>query len=115
MTGQMTLPVREQRLESPEGLMAAALTWIRENPDGWSFIVGAAQRDSLDNVPVSPKLYIEMLRRRSVTWATDRVKLPNAFSPAFARILREWHPEVRPWLRLAPSKLDGVVIPPRPY
>ena len=60
---QMQLPVREERLESAEGLMAAALTWIAENPDGWSFIVGGAQRDALDNVPVSPKLYIEMLRR----------------------------------------------------
>lgn len=115
MTGQLTLPVSEHRLESPEGLMAAALTWIADNPEGWDFIVGAAQRDALDGIRVSPKLYIEMARRRSMKWASERVKLPNAFSPAFARILAAWYPELRPYIRLAPSKLDGCVIPPRTH
>lgn len=112
---QMTLPVSEHRLESPEGLMAAALLWIDANPGGWDFIVGAAQRDALDFGRVRVKSYIESLRFMPGGNATRTYKLPNAFSPAFTRILWEWHEELRPSIPRASSKLDGLAIPGRPY
>ena len=114
---QLALPVTERRMESPEGLMQAALAWITENPEAWSAIVGAAQRDALDGGRVRVKLYAEYLRLRSdVSPATRRVKFPNALTPAFGRVLRAWHPEIpAKCIPLKPSKLDGVVIPPRSY
>jgi len=96
--------------------MAAALTWIEANPSAWHRIVGGAQRDALDNVPVRLKYYVEAMRAdRSLQWATEDFKLPNAVTAALARVLVAWHPEVAPWVRLSSSKLDGCVVPPRPY
>ena len=94
--------------------MECALSWIADNPQAWDFIVGAAQRDALDGVPIRIKAYVEALRdRRNVSWATRAVKLPNGLTPAFGRILVEWHPELRDSIRLSSSKLNGVTIPPR--
>ena len=104
---------------APESLTAQqtldlALSWIADNPDSWDFIVAGAQRDALDGVPIRIKAYVEALRdRRNVSWATRAVKLPNGLTPAFGRILVEWYPELAPSIRLASSKLNGLVIPPR--
>ena len=116
MTGQLTLPVSEKRMESAEGKMLAALVWVQENPEAWSAIVRGAQEDSQYG-RVHIKLYAEHLRMRSdVSPATRRVKFPNALTAAFGRMLRDWHPEIpAESIPLKPSNLDGVVVPPRPY
>ena len=110
---QMSLPVREERLESAEGLMAAALTWIAENDAAWHYIVMHARMDAKKGGRVRIKRYMEAVRDMRLIDATERIKLPNAFSAAFTRILWEWEPELRPAIPRASSKLDGVVIPPR--
>ena len=125
---QLALPVNEKRMESPEGLMQAALLWIQENPEAADFLVGAAQRDALDGVPVRFKWYAEMLRsgyvydehgqlvmrkRIPLTALHRNIVFPNALTAALARIFCEWHPELRASTKLAASKLDGCVIPPR--
>jgi hypothetical protein len=112
----MTIPVSERRIQSAEGLLAAALTWIEENPTAWDHIVGAAQRDALDGTPVRLKYYVEALRADpDLKHASREFKIPNGLTAALGRVLHEWHAEVAPYLRLKPSKLDGCSIPPRPY
>ena len=114
MTGQLTFT--EARIESAEGTMLAALVWIQENPSAWDTIVGGAQRDALDGVPVRLKLYVEELRGdHSLTPSTDERRIANGLTAALGRILKSWHPEVAPYVRLRPSKLDGIVIPPRSH
>jgi len=115
MTGQLALPVSDKRLQSPEGLMTAALAWIDENPAAWSRLVRAAQDDAEECRAVFVKAYVEHLRRQPVTNGSQSYKLPNAFSAAFTRILREWHPELAPYIKANRSKLDGMTIPGRPY
>ena len=95
--------------------MTAALAWIENNPGGWDYIVGAAQRDSLDFGRVRVKAYLETLRFMPSGNATRTYKLPNALSAAFTRILWEWHEELRPSIPRASSKLDGLVVPPRSH
>jgi hypothetical protein len=112
---QLTLPVPEKRMESAEGTMLTALAWIDANPEAWDRIVGGAQRDSLEFGRVRVKSYIEHLRFTRIGSATTTYKLPNGFSAAFTRILWEWHPELRPSIPRASSKLDGLVVPPRSY
>lgn len=102
-------------LDSPRKLMEAALTWIEANPEAWDWIVKAAQRDAIELGRVRVKSYIETLRFKPLPWATETIKLPNAFSAAFTRILAEWYPDLRNRIPRASSKLDGCAIPPRPY
>lgn len=113
---QLTLPeTRTLRPQKPKDLLQDALAWIAENPKAWDFIVGAAQRDALECGCVRVKSYIEFLRYTPLPWATEVIKLPNAFSSAFGRILRAWHPELENYIPLQHSKLDGCAIPERPY
>ncbi len=115
MTGQLTLPVSEKRMEAPEGLMLAALAWIDENPEAWRWITNAARLDAMECGRVFIKGYIESLRHRPLPHGSRDFKIPNAFSAAFTRILRAWHPELEHAIPVNRSKLDGVTIPPRPY
>ena len=112
---QLQLPdARQLEAQRPRDLMADCLAWIETHPEAWDFIVGAAQRDALDCGRVSVKSYIESLRRRRMQWATEQVKIPNAYSAPIGRILAEWYPDLRPAIPLAHSKLDGCEVPPRP-
>ena len=114
MTGQMTLPVSEKRMESPDGLLTAALTWIDENPEAWHYIVKSAQLDALEIGRIRVKSYVEFLRYKPLPYTTKRIKLPNAFSAPLGRILAEWYPELAHAIPLNASKCDGLTIPPRP-
>jgi hypothetical protein len=116
---QMTLPVREERLESAEGTMSAALTWIANNDAAWNYIVMHARMDAnpRDGRPgrVRVKAYLEAVRQMRTMYATERIKVPNSFSAAFTRILWEWEPDLRNAIPRASSKLDGLVVPPRSH
>lgn len=112
---QLTLDTRSLEAQAPTELLEAALAWISANPKAWEFIVSAAQRDALDIGRVRVKWYLEALRYGNVEWATESVKVPNALSAPFGRILVAWHPELKPFVPLAHSKTDGMSVPPRPY
>jgi hypothetical protein len=115
VTGQMTLEELDlTKLAAPEALMAAAVAWIAENPSAWDFIVGAAQRDALETGRVRIKAYVEYLRFTPIGQSTKQVKLANALSAPFGRILAAWEPQLAQYIPLNHSKLDGVVIPPKP-
>jgi hypothetical protein len=87
--------------------MDAALAWIRTNPEAWSRIERAAQGDHLDGVTIRIAWYVQDLRR------SGNGTVRNSFTAAFGRILVEWFPEIKPSIRLASSKCNGVTIPPR--
>ena len=110
---QLALPVTERRMESAEGLMLAALAWIETNDAAWHYNVMHARMDENKGGRVRIKRYMEAVRDMRLIDATERIKLPNAFSAAFTRILWEWEPELRHAIPRASSKLDGLVIPPR--
>jgi hypothetical protein len=112
---QLELDTRSLKPIPADKLMTDTLAWIETNPEAWDALVGMAQRDALDFGRVRIKSYIESLRYRDLGYATRTVKLPNAFSAAFSRILGEWHPELRHAIPMASSKLDGCVVPPRSY
>lgn len=117
MIGQMQLPdTRSMKAERPRTLMEKALAWIEDNPFGWTYIVTQARFDARTRERVRVKKYIEDLRDAAgVSPASGSpVKLPNAFSAPFGRILAAWYPELDQHIPLASSKVDGVVIPPRP-
>lgn len=117
MNTQLALPdTRSMKAQSPQQLMEAALAWIEENYYGWTQVVHHARRDARDIGRVRVKSYIEELRydARLAHYSGGPVKLPNAFSAAFSRILVAWYPELAAAVPVAHSKLDGVTIPPAP-
>ena len=113
---QLTFDARRITPQSPRQLLEAALAWIADNPAGWDYIVSDARIAATMHRPVRVKRSMEDLRDSVVIRRPDgsQVKLPNALSPAFSRILAAWHPELAEWIPTASSKLDGVAIPPRP-
>ena len=112
---QLAFATRKLEPQSPRQLMEAALTWITVNPAAWSLFVEYAHQDAARYGIVRVKRYIEDIRMSPLVARPDKagVKLPNAFSSAFSRILAAWYPELAPYIPTASSKLDGVVIPPR--
>lgn len=116
---QLTIP-RMSRLEatSPKQLMTAAVEWIENNRDGWAYVVAEARNDAELLGRVRVKHAMECLRYQRPHIGGGKpsgpVKLPNALSAAFGRILAAWYPSIAPHIPLTRSKLDGVVVPPRP-
>ena len=118
MMTQLQLPdTRSLEAQRPRDLMEDALVWIERNPEAWQRLVRLAHTDAERGGRVRVKSYIEFLRIsplvRHVTGSP--VKLPNAYSAPFGRILRAWYPELAEFIPLAHSKTDGLVIPERPY
>lgn len=111
---QLTFPARRLEPQSPRELMESALTWIAANPAAWSLLVEYAHQDAARLGRVRVKRYIEDLRCSPLVKSPDRggVKLPNAYSAAFTRILAAWFPELAFAIPTAASKLDGVAVPP---
>lgn len=99
------------KAQSSADLMEAALTWIRENPKAWETIVVASHQDSKYVRRVRIKSYIEGIRGNSMVNSSG-VKLRNAYSAPFGRILAAWYPELKAHIPLNRSKVDGCVIPP---
>ena len=117
MIGQMELPdTRSMKAERPRTLMERALAWIEENYYGWTYIVVKARADARDRGRVRVKKYIEDLRDDThlSRVAGSPVRLPNAYSAPFGRILAEWYPELAESVPLGHSKVDGLSIPPCP-
>lgn len=112
---QLSFDKRRLEPQSPRELMEAALTWIHDNPEAWDLLVDYAMQDAARYGLVRVKRYIEDLRMSPLTTRPDKpgAKLPNAFSPAFGRILAAWYPEIANAIPTASSKLDGCTIPPR--
>ena len=117
MMQQLALDTRNLEPQSPRELMEDAYLWVKANPLLW-------RREFVDRAfadmdgRVSVKRYIE--DARAAHHAVVRIDgqpfaIRNAFSPAFARMLRAWHPELAQAIPLAASVLDGVVVPRKPY
>jgi hypothetical protein len=104
------------KAQRPRDVMADALEWIEQNRFGWTTIVHRAGRDARTLGRVRIKKYIEDLRddSRVDNRAGRPVKLPNAFSAPFGRILAAWYPELADAIPMQHSKVDGCVVPPRP-
>lgn len=110
---QLTLDTRSLEPQKADELMEAAIVWIRENPEAWDYLVASARDDAQRFGRVRVKSSMELLRFASIRGVHGPVKLPNAYSAAFTRILADWCPELAPFIPKATSKLDGCVIPPR--
>lgn len=102
---------RRMEPESAAGLMADALAWIDANPGAWKLLVEWAYRDAARYGRVRIKSYIEELRMSPMlnSPGNQPVKLKNALSAPFGRILRDRYPEIAPYVPIRSSKCDGVV------
>lgn len=118
MTQQLTLPdTSDLEAQSPRELLEDAYAWVSANRLVWQrAFVDRAYAD-IDG-RVSVKRYIEDARATQDGIARkdgQPFKVKNGYSPAFARFLRAWHPELKDAIPLASSKLDGCRVPERPY
>ncbi len=115
---QMTFPdTRAMTPLASRDLMADALAWIDANKGAWRTLVRIAKTEALTIRRVRVKSYIEELRGMRGVDNPDTaspVKLPNAFSAPFGRILAAWYPDLTEYIPLHRSKADGCVIPPCP-
>ena len=111
---QTALDFDRPHLESPQKLLLTALSWIDSNRAAWTMLVRWAHADAGSLGRVRVKRYMEDLRCSPLVASERGVKLPNALSPAFGRILAAWYPAIAHAVPLASSKLDGMGIPPRP-
>jgi len=102
---------RRMEPESAAGLMADALAWIAANPGLWQLLVEWAYRDAARYERVYVKSYIEELRKSPMLNrpGNQPVKLKNALSAPFGRILRDSYPDIREYVPIRSSKCDGVV------
>ena len=114
---QLELPdTRSLKPQTPRQLLEDALRWIEENHGPWMRLVAYAKHDAEFGGRVRVKSYVEALRMHyDVEHAQGPIKLPNALSAPFGRILAAWYPELAPYIPLAHSKLDGLTIPAKPY
>lgn len=112
---QLTLPdTRALKPTSSRDLMADALLWIGDNTYGWLRFAMRAIEDGRATGHVSVKRNIEDLRRSPYVSGVGAIKLPNAYSAPFGRILRAWYPELAGCIPMHVSKVDGCAIPPCP-
>lgn len=115
MNAQLTLPdTRGMRPRRSGDLMVDALEWIDANRSAWMDIARAAHTDAVTIKRVRVKRYLEDMRVSPKVASAGPVKLPNAFSAPFGRILRAWYPDLAEYIPLGHSKTDGCSIPPRP-
>lgn len=77
-------------------LMEDARLWAARHPDEWRYYKSMAREQS---PKASPNLVMQLMRARF------KVKVANAFAPAFARIAMEEDSRID--FRLARSKHDG--------
>lgn len=109
---QPSLPFAPLEAADARRMMTDAVEWIDENPLGWAFIVASARDDANRRGRVRIKRYIEDLRDDpSVVRQQGPVKIQNALSAPFGRILAAWYPELAPCIPMHSSKTDGVVVP----
>lgn len=115
---QLALDTRSLEPVKARDLMEEAIEWIAANRAGWAYIVAHTRADVLLGRRVAIKRYLEELRD-DPTIAPGRdgetVKLKNALSAPFGRILAAWYPEMKPLVPLHQSKCDGCIVPPRPH
>ncbi len=112
MVGQLTITERLEQQTAVE-LMDAALSFIAKNPEAWDWLVEMAEEDAQRIGRIRIKRYIEDMRVMRFPWDTSVVKIPNAYSAPFGRIIRAWYPELAAFVPVAVSKCDGCVIPER--
>ena len=115
---QLTLDTRTLEPETARQLMEGALVWIDANRLAWQrLFVDRALADSGAGRRVNVKRYIEDAResRMFMTPTGSPLKLKNAWSAPFGRLIAAWHPSTAPHITLHASKVDGSVLPPRPY
>ncbi|WP_157938935.1 hypothetical protein [Enteroscipio rubneri] len=99
-----TTPKRAQKAARAR---SRALTWIAENPDAWHYMEGLALHEVEAERPFSVKWVAEQARRKDFAGKHGKPsEFSNTLTAAFARILIEEHPEVRPFVVLKPSMFD---------
>jgi len=105
---------RRMTADGSGDLMADALAWIEDNPGAWKLMVEWAYRDASRYGTVRIKAYVEELRLSPLVRRPtgQPVKLKNALSAPFGRIMRDRYPELAPYIPIRASKCDGTVIPP---
>ena len=116
MMTQLALDTRRLEPESPRDLMASAITWIDGNRAAFALMVEYAHQDASRYGIVRVKRYIEDIRMSPLVKRPDGgvVKLKNALSAPLGRIIAAWYPDLAPFVPLAASKCDGVIVPPKP-
>ena len=114
---QTAFPTRAMEPQAPNELIEECVHWIEANMAAWlTGFVARAAKDARSRGRVRVKKYAEDVRDSSLIGPDGKpVKLPNAYTPIFGRLLREWHPELADFIPLNSSKFDGCVFPARPY
>jgi hypothetical protein len=100
------------RAQSPADLMEGSIRWIGEHPEAWDAMVIVSQDAHVNGKRINIKGYIEYIRSSSVYSEFGGIKLRNAYSAPFGRILAAWYPELEGSIPMARSKVDGCIIPP---
>jgi len=111
---QTALDFNPPHLESPERLLTATLAWIDTNRAAWTMLVRWAHLDAETLRRVRVKRYLEDIRCSPLVESGRGIKVPNAMSASIGRILAAWYPHIANAIPTATSKLDGLIIPPRP-
>lgn len=95
--------------------LADVKAWREKNPQAWQQMVQWAFEDMAEGSRCSAKLYIELLRRPhfarklgfTVTPMDRQVKIKNALTPYFARLMMEEHPQLQGCFRTGKVKTDA--------
>lgn len=88
-----------------EALMNEVRRWVAIHYDEWQFWCATAKRDGDETGYISSDAVTHMMRHKF------RVQVPNAYTPAFARIFLEQlkpaeRASYRPCFRMGKSKVD---------
>lgn len=93
-----------------QDLLTRAYEWRNRNSSAWAYMLSLAKKETIAQRKFGVQFLIEEARKKS--FATDdgsRFSINNSFAPAFARMLVKEHPEMKPYIELRKSELDGVI------
>ena len=84
--------------------------WIAENPDAWAYMCSVARREAAHDRKFGMKWIVEETRKKAfVNRAGEPFKINNSHTAAFARIMVQQYPELRPFIEYRKSQFDGLV------
>lgn len=85
-----------------------ARLWRENNPDMWRFIENCSLNEAQHKRRFSMRWVVDEARRKSfVDGEGNPAKVGNTLVPAFARMVVADHPEVRSYIVLNRSRVDG--------
>lgn len=110
ISGEEAEIAAQEDIEKADRFRKEADEWIDANPDAWEFIVSEACKSASMGLMFSVKQLAEYVRWHfRVNRGRSEFKLNNNWTAAFARRLGEEHPELKQYMNLRHSVLDGVV------